>query len=446
MAASCRTCCGSCSVHDSPRSAFGASPHGGDASGPAKPDPRRPLGRIGARLSGSSSLRVAIIGGGALGSACALFLRRLDRTVDVEVIEPDPTLRWASSARSAASIRQQFSNELNVRLSQFGLQLLREPREWLAVDGGPSPELGFVESGYLMLATRADGAQVLRDSHAVQRAAGAPVVLLDADALARRLPWLRSDDITLASLGQGGEGWFDGDAFTRALSRKARALGAHWRTARVTGFERSGHELRAARLDDGSRVEAVAFVLATGAWSQAVAALGGLRVPVVGRRRTMFVFSCPTPLPRTPLVADASGVWFRSEGAGFIGGWTPGVGDEDPDDLPLDRPDLHQFDQRVWPALAHRVPAFEALRRTGAWDGWYEVHPMDHNGLVGPHPECANLLLACGFSGHGLQHAAGVGRGVAEWLVHGGYRSLDLSPLSPARVATQRPWVERAII
>lgn len=391
-------------------------------------------------------MRVAVIGGGALGSACALFLRRLDRTVDVEVIEPDPTLRWASSARSAASIRQQFSNELNVRLSQFGLQLLREPGEWLAVNGEAAPELGFVESGYLMLATTAEGAQVLRDSHAVQRGAGAPVVLLDAAALARRLPWLRSDDVALASLGEGGEGWFDGDAFTRALSHRARALGASWRIGRVSAFVREAGPLRAVVLDDGSRVEADAFVLATGAWSQAVGALAGLRVPVVGRRRTVFVFSCPTPLPRTPLVADASGVWFRSEGAGFIGGWTPGDGDDDPDNPPLDQPDLHQFDDRLWPALAHRVPAFEALRRTGAWDGWYEVHPMDHNGLVGPHPECPNLLLACGFSGHGLQHAAGIGRGVAEWIVHGGCRSLDLSPLSPERVTTQQPWVERAII
>jgi glycine/D-amino acid oxidase-like deaminating enzyme len=191
-------------------------------------------------------------------------------------------------------------------------------------------------------------------------------------------------------------------------------------------------------------------VLAAGAWSHAVGALAGLEVPVFGRRRTVFVFGCPTPLPRTPprlpLVADPSGVWFRSEGAGFIGGWTPAEADADPDNPPLDQPDLHQFDDRLWPALAHRVPAFEALRRTGAWDGYYEVHPLDHNALVGPHPHCANLLLACGFSGHGLQHAAGVGRGIAEWVVHGRWRSLDLSPLSPQRIVSGEPWVERAII
>lgn len=391
-------------------------------------------------------MKVAIIGGGAVGSSCALFLKRLGGAgVDVEVVEADPTLAFASSARSAASIRQQFSTPLNVQLSRFGLELLRRPAEWLAVDGDV-PDLSFVESGYLFLATTPAGAEVLRAGFEVQSAEGAPVSLLEPAALARRLPWLRTDDLALARLGEGGEGWFDGEAFARALARQARALGARWRLGRVTGLERRGDALRAVALADGSRLEADRFVLAAGAWSGAVGRLAGLDVPVAGRRRTVFAFRCPTALPRTPLLCDPSGVWFRSEGDGFIGGWTPGPGDDDPDDLPLDRPDLAQFDERVWPALAHRVPAFEALRMTRAWDGWYEVHPADHNGLVGPHPQCPALLLACGFSGHGLQHAPGVGRGVAEWLVHGRYRSLDLAPLSPQRVADGRPLHELAVI
>jgi FAD-dependent oxidoreductase domain-containing protein 1 len=252
--------------------------------------------------------------------------------------------------------------------------------------------------------------------------------------------------VVLASLGEHGEGWFDGEAFARSLSRKARALGARWMAQRIVGFERDGEVLRSVITADGSRFAADVFVLAAGAWSRAVGALAGVDVPVHARRRTVFGFTSPAALPRTPLVIDPSGVWFRSEGAGFIGGWTPGPHDDDPDDLPLDQPDLAQFDDRLWPALAHRVPGFEALRRSGAWDGYYEVHPLDHNALVGPHPLCANLLLACGFSGHGLQHAAGVGRGIAEWIVHGGWRSLDLSPLSPARVLEGRPFVEQAVI
>jgi FAD-dependent oxidoreductase domain-containing protein 1 len=225
----------------------------------------------------------------------------------------------------------------------------------------------------------------------------------------------------------------------------ARCAAAWWPATGWPGA-RPAVRLAAVRLADGRRLAADAFVLATGAWSQGVGQALGVPVPVVGRRRTVFMLGCPTPLPRTPLVVDPSGVWFRSEGTGFLAGWSPGPGDADPDGLPLDQPDLAQFDDRVWPALAHRVPAFEALRVQRAWDGWYEVHPLDHNALVGPHPEVPNLLLACGFSGHGLQHAPGVGRGVAEWLLTGGYQSIDLGPLSPARTVDGRALVEQAII
>ena len=391
-------------------------------------------------------MRVLIIGGGAIGSAAALFIKRLGGArLQVKVIEPDRGLALASSARSAASIRQQFSNAINVRMSQFGLELIRRADDWLALDG-VAPELGFVESGYLFIATSANGAAQLRANHAVQRSVHAPIELLTRHELAARCPWLRLDDVLLASLGQGGEGWFDGQAFAGALARKARSLGARWRQGRVVGFDRLGGRLRAVRLDDGARLPADVFVNAAGPWARGVGRLAGVELPVHARRRTVFAFSCPTPLPRTPLVVDPSGIWFRSEGRAFIGGWTPGPLDPDPDDLPLDQPELAQFEDRLWPALARRVPAFEALRRTGAWDGYYEVHPLDHNALIGAHPDCPNLLLANGFSGHGLQHAAATGRGIAEWIVHGRYLSLDLSPFGIERVAAGRPFVEQAII
>lgn len=392
-------------------------------------------------------MRVLVIGGGAVGAACALFLRRLGgQEAEVTIVEPDPGLGQASSARSAASIRQQFSSPLNVQLSQFGLQFLAEAADALAVDGEPAPDLGFVESGYLFLADSPGGRRVLQANHAAQQALRAPVQLLEPAALAARFPWLHCADLLLASLGLAGEGWFDGYAYARALARRARALGASTHRARVVGLDTASGRVLAARLDDGRRLEADAFVNAAGPWARSVAALAGIALPVFARRRTVFNFSCPTPLPRTPLVIDTSGVWFRSEGPHFIGGWSPGPGDEDPDDLPLDEPDLAQFEERLWPALATRVPAFEALRMRHAWAGYYEVHPMDHNAIIGPHPTLSNLVFCNGFSGHGLQHAAGAGRGVAEWLLHGRYSSLDLAPLGWQRVLAGQPFTEQAVI
>jgi len=390
-------------------------------------------------------MRVVVIGGGAVGAAVALFLRQLGgAAVEVHVLEPDPTLARSSSALSAGSVRQQFSNAVNVQMSAFGHQVISQAAHWLGVDGAPV-DVGWVPGAYLFCASAA-GAPVLQHNHAVQRGAGADVALLAPADLAARFAWLRCDDLALASLGGAGEGWLDGEAWARALGAKARALGAQWRRDSVVGLQARGGRLVAAQLASGAVLAADAFVNAAGPWAGTVGALAGLPVPVHARRRTVFALTCPTPLPPTPLVVDASGCWFRSEGRGFIGGWSPGDGDADPDDLPLDQPDLAQFDERLWPALAHRVPAFEALRLQHAWAGYYEVHPLDHNALIGPHPQCANFWLCNGFSGHGLQHAPAAGRGLAELLLTGAYRSLDLSAFSPQRVLAGQAFVEQAII
>lgn len=390
-------------------------------------------------------MRVVVIGGGAVGAAVALFLKlRGGTAVHVTVVEAEPGLARSSSALSAGSIRQQFSNAVNVRMSQFGHALASGADDLLAVDGA-APPVGWVPGAYLFCAGPA-GVPVLAHNHAAQSAAGADVALLTAEALAVRFPWLNTADVAQASLGGAGEGWLDGEAWARALGAKARSLGAVWRHDRVVGLPRDGARIAAAQLAGGDRLEADAFINAAGPWAGALGGLAGLAVPVHARRRTVFMLTCPTPLPATPLVVDNSGCWFRSEGRGFIGGWSPGDVDADPDDLPLDQPDLAQFEERLWPALAHRVPAFEALRMQHAWAGYYEVHPLDHNALIGPHPLCANFWLCNGFSGHGLQHAPAAGRGLAELLLDGRFSSLDLSAFSPQRLLTGRPFVEQAII
>ena len=344
-------------------------------------------------------------------------------------------------------------------MSRFGLEVLANAQAWLGVDDQPVA-LGLVESGYLFLAGSADTgyACALRARHAIQRAEGAAVALLTPAETAARFPWLRSDDLALASLGLAGEGWFDGEALTRALGRKARSLGAVWRRAGVVRFSLArgagqiAGQITAVHLDDGGQLDADAVVNAAGPWAAALARLAGLALPVHARRRTVFALRCASALPRTPLVIDTSGVWFRSDcvqaagGDRFLAGWSPGPDDVDPDDLPIDQPDLAQFDERVWPALARRVPAFEALRVHSAWAGYYEVNPHDQNALIGPHPDCANFICANGFSGHGLQHAPAAGRGVAEWLLTGAYQSLDLSPLGLERLSGGPSVAELAVI
>ena len=395
---------------------------------------------------------VVIIGGGAIGSAVARYLTRPEMQAAhpcrVTVLERDPSYARASSALSASSIRQQFSTAINLAISQYGITVLRAAARELAVPGEAPPAIGLHEGGYLYLATPA-GEGVLRENHAVQRAADADVALLAPDQLSARFPWLATGDIALGSLGLSGEGWFDGYSLLQAFRAQARVQGARYVVAEAVSFDiEKGHQrtsIQRIQLSSGEQIEADVVVNAAGPWARHVAAWAGIELPVVAKRRTVFHVTCPEPLPHCPLLIDPSGIWLRPEGTGFITGFCPPEAD-DGDDLPLDEPDHQAFDDFVWPTLAARIPAFEALRLQRTWAGYYEMNLFDHNAIVGPHPACDNLIFANGFSGHGLQQSPAVGRGVAEWIAHGAYQTLDLSPLGWTRVLADEPLLERCVI
>lgn len=383
---------------------------------------------------------VAIIGGGIMGSALAYWLTRLAPDLAVTVIERDPSYQHASSALSAASIRQQFTTPVNIRLAQQSIEFLRGAADALAVDGD-RPALGLVEAGYLYLAGSA-GEAALREAHRIQRAHAADVVLLAPAELAARFPWLALDGVALGSFGQSGEGWFDGYGLLTAFARKARSQGARYLRGEVAGIEVAGGRIAGLVLADGAALPCGAAVNAAGPWARRVAQLAGIELPVFARRRTVFVISCRTRLPRCPMLIDTTGLWIRPEGERFIAGVAP---HDAADDLPLE-PDYGPFETELWPALAARIPAFEEARLVRAWAGYYETNDFDHNAIVGPHPTVANLYFINGFSGHGVMQAAAVGRGLAERIVGGRYSTLDLSPLAFERLLENRPLLELNVI
>ena len=388
--------------------------------------------------------RVVIIGGGAIGSAIAYFLTRdpEGEPFEVTVVERDFSYRQASSALSASSIRQQFSTAINIGMSRYGIDFFRALGETLRV-GDDVPDIGLVEPGYLYLASPT-GVDVLRENHAMQKAHAVDVALMTPGELKARFPWISTEGVALASLGLSGEGWYDGYSVLQAFRRKAALQGARYLQAHATGLQCEGCSVKGVQLDDGRVLAADVVVNAAGAWAAKVASWAGIDLPVRGRRRSVFSFSCPEALPGCPLLIDTSGIWLRPEGRQFICGFAPAEQD-DPDDAPLDV-EYEAFERRVWPALAERIPAFEAVRMTGAWAGYYEMNVFDHNAILGLHPGCDNLYFANGFSGHGLQQCPAAGRGVAELIRFGAYRSLDLSPLSFARILENRPLLEKNVI
>ena len=98
--------------------------------------------------------------------------------------------------------------------------------------------------------------------------------------------------------------------------------------------------------------------------------------------------------------------------------------------------------ERVERIAGERVPALRGLQaeRERSWAGLYELSP-DRHALLGRAPGCENLFLANGSSGHGVMHAPALGQLLAELIVHGAARALDVRALRPERFAEGAPIV-----
>lgn len=384
---------------------------------------------------------VVITGGAIVGSSIAYYLREEGFTGSIALIERDPQFAHAATTLSCASIRQQFSIPENIRLSQFTLGLFRRLKE----EFGPDADIGFREGGYLILAGD-NGLPILKANHEAQMAEGADIVLEDAEQLQKRFSWISTEGISAGAYGRTGEGWFDAHAMLGLFRKALKTKNIDLIAAEVTGIERVGNRVTAVTLATGERLEAGTLFNAAGPNAGKVAAMAGLVLPVEPRKRNVFVFEARDKFADMPLMVDPSGVYVRPEGSVYITGGAEREDGElaaDPQDF---NPDWGQFEEVIWPVLATRVPAFEAIKATRAWVGHYDYNALDQNAVIGPHPEVQNFIFANGFSGHGLQQAPAVGKALAELMVHGGYRTIDCSAFDYQRIAEGRPFRELNVI
>ncbi len=383
---------------------------------------------------------VLIIGGGIVGSSIAYHLARDGRAGRICVVERDPSYEFASTPRSVGGVRQQFSLPENVLMSQYGLGVWRDFESAMAVDGVPAT-IDLRQQGYLFLAG-ADGVGVLEANHRLQRGLGVAVELLDRAGLAARFPSLVVDDIAAGSFGPD-DGWLDPHGALYGFRRKAESLGARYLADEVVAIESGTGRVEAVRLKSGARRTPGAVVNAAGAWSAEVCAMVGMALPVAPVRRLVHTFEIRERLEPLPMVVDPSGLYFRPEGAGYI------CGRANPDEAPGFNFEIDDgyFEDVVWPLLARRVGAFEALRPGRSWAGLYDLNRLDANLIIGPwFGGLDNFYVACGFSGHGLQQAPAVGRAMAELLLDGRFTTLDLSRFSYQRVIDNAPLHETAIV
>ena len=391
-----------------------------------------------------NSYDVIIIGGAMIGSSVAWWTaRNPDFQGRILVVERDPSYQNCSTSHTNSCIRQQFGTKVNILISQFGVEFIKGFRDFMEDIDAPAIQLHAF--GYLYLADTPEFAEVLRQNQRLQSALGAGTRIMTPDQIAVEYPFYNLDGILLGSHNPIDEGYFDGGTIFDWFRKKARAMGAEYVKGDVVAIERDGNVVTGVKLASGESISAGVIVNASGPRANLTARMAGLHVPVEPRRRYTFIFDAAEPLPMDlPLTIDPSGVHMRTDGRYYMTGCPP------EDDHAVDFDDFTMdhaiWEEKLWPAIAHRVPAFERVKVINSWVGHYAYNTLDQNAVVGPHPEVSNFIFVNGFSGHGLQQSPAMGRGVSELLAYGEYRSLDLTPLGYDRIIENRPLLERAVI
>jgi glycine/D-amino acid oxidase-like deaminating enzyme len=392
---------------------------------------------------------VVIVGGAMYGASvswwltdCAGFQGR------ILVVERDSSYEFTSTAHTNSCIRQQFSRAINVQISQFGAQFIKNFREFMGGDVRV-PEITLQSYGYLYLADNEGFANTLRAAQKVQAGLGAGTKFMTKDQIAQAYPFYNLDDIIGGNHNLIDEGYFDGGTIFDWWKRSGRERGVEYIENEVVAITRNSADtaVESVTLKSGEVIGCGTLVNTSGPRAARTAAMAGIALPVEPRKRYTYIFAAENPLDQDlPLTINPSGVHVRSDGAYYLAG-----GQEDAaTDAAVDYDDFAQnhnlWEDKFWPAIAARIPQFEAIKLMNSWAGHYAYNTLDQNAIIGRHTRLTNFVFANGFSGHGFQQSPAMGRGISELIAYGEYRSLDLSPFGFARIEKGEPFDEKAVI
>lgn len=383
---------------------------------------------------------ILIIGGGAIGSAVAYFLKLKAPGTHVTVVERDPAYGFASTPRASGGVRRLFSLPENIELSNFSIRFFDTFADTMAVDGDRA-EIGLKKNGYLFIVPPS-ARDMLKRNFETERRLGCNVIWMEPDELKHKFPSMNVQDLG-AAVYSPDDGWLDPHSVLMGFRKKARSMGVEYLADEIIGLERRGNAVLGASLKSGARIEADHFVNAAGAWAKDICAMLDISAPIEPLRRFEHYFESEEPIEPLPYLKDPERLAFRPEGQGYSGG-VPTLAEPRGYNFDVDH---DYFENVVWPALAHRFPQFEKTKCKNTLSGLYDQNDFDGNVIIGPGADgLSNFHMLAGFSGHGLMHAPGCGRAMAELVLTGRYETIDLSRFGWQRLVDGTPLPEEGII
>jgi len=400
-----------------------------------------------------------IIGGGIIGGSALYHLSKSGFKGRVLILEREDALSKGSTALSAGGFRNIWTTPINMKLTGYSIERLKNFREEL---GFP---IGFDQRGYLFCQYE-ENFESAREFGQKWAENGVRIEFLDARQVEEKVPGLRTgidhidpevNEVLKMRPIVGGVfgpdcGSFDPSAaaqgyFERGMEglsgRAELRLNSEVRRLRLEQGECRGVEL-----SDGTVIESEKVFVAAGAWTNRLLEQSGLTgndlPPVVPIKRMLYITNLPPieGFERIPLTIVDHGIYFRPEGPNLL------IGRADPDTEPgFDiTPEAQYYEEQINYYLQERVPGMERCRLLSMWGGLYDTNAVDHNAVLGEHPSAHNLFFATGFSGHGAMEAPAAGLAISELVQFGAYRTLDCTPLSIERFRKGKPIHETIVI
>ena len=381
---------------------------------------------------------VLIIGGGVIGCSIAYHLTKRGCR-NVVVVERN-TIGSGSTAKAAGGFRQQFSYETNVRLAMYSINFFEHFHERLELP--PDAEgVDFHQIGYLFLLSTPEAFTTFERSAALQQRLGLPVEVLTPEQVGSRWPWLSVHDLVGATYCPT-DGYGSPHNVMQAFATQAQRLGASFvEGAEVSAITRKAARIMTVETNQGS-FSPGSVIICAGPWSGELGRLAGVEIPVQPLRRMCFVTDPFDAIPQdAPMTIEMPNTFhFRPEGAGFM----LGTSDQD-EPYGFHTTMRWEWLERVMEDAAKRVPVLEQAKIHHGWAGLYETSP-DHNAILGPIPGVENLLVATGFSGHGVMQSPATGMIMSEFILDGKAHTLDVSDLGIERFSTGRLHPENHVI
>jgi sarcosine oxidase subunit beta len=340
---------------------------------------------------------------------------------NVVLLEKEDFFSQGATGRCAGGIRYQFATEVNVRLSIESLPMFERFEEEIgqAVDYG--------KCGYLFLLSEEEDTDKFRKNVEMQHRLGVKTEWLEGDEVRQRLPLMRLDDI-IAATWNADDGLADPNGTVMGYINRAQQMGVKTlNAAEVTGICVDHGRISGIETSLGS-ISTPVLVNTAGPWAGVIGEMAGVNIPITPLRRQMLTTAPLSGIPADfPFVIDfAQSLYFHREGEGLLTGMSN----------PGEKPG---FDQNIDPdwELTHleaaiaRLPLLEKAGLVAHWAGLYEVTPDAHP-IYGKTP-VEGFFVCAGFSGHGFMHGPVSGKLMAEFIMEGQARTVDVSMLDLAR-------------